>query len=475
MKRIRFAAAVLIAVLVAVPMFGARGSANFSRLVTLGDSYGAGVESASLNERHQPWSWSAVLARQLGYKICAPNASAADNCFAVPLVSYPGIGPELVLVNLAPTIAPASTSNGTPLMTTFGRPYNNLAVPGATLQALLALKGNEPATNTPTTFGQFILRGLGTQIEQAKLLNATFVAMWIGGNDALGSVQAGTDQGMTSVADFTTRYNAILDALVAAVPNAGMVVGNIPDNVFSLPLVNTIPPFIVNPTTRQPVLGPNGQPIYYIADLGDGNIGQLPAGSFVLLTAQTRLGSGFGFPAVPPFNALPNAGKPLPASDVITPTEAANISARVAQYNAVINTAASAKQIPVADIRGLFNRVTANPITGAGGLTIGPVKITNAYVTGGFFSLDGFHLTDLGYLLFANEYIKAINDGYDTEIPLASITQLFANNGAFFPETTSGQIVVDASSFVLTEEASKQITNLWAQPTIRKIRSIRNH
>ena len=468
MKRIKFAAAVLIAVLVAVPMFGARGSADFSRLVTLGDSYGAGVENGSLNERHQPWSWSSVLAKQLGYTICGPTATAADPCFAVPLVSYPGIGPDLVLTSLAPTIVPASTSNGTPLMTTFGRPYNNLAVPGATLAALLALKGTEPATNTPTTFGQFILRGLGTQIEQAKLLNASFVAVWIGGNDALGSVLAGTDQGLTTAADFTTRYNAILDSLIAAVPNAGMVVGNLPDNVNSLAVANTVPPFIVNPTTRQPVLGPDGKPIYYIADLGGGTIGQLPAGSLVLLTAQTRLGTGFGFPNVPPFNALPNAGKPLPASDVLTPTELANIVARVREYNTSIASAAAARNIPVADVKGLFDSVTVNPLTGVGGRTIGPIKLTNAYLTGGFFSFDGFHLTDIGYLLFANEYIKAINAGYDTEIPLASITQLYANNGALFPDT-------NASGAVLSEAAAQQINSMWAAPTVRKLRSIRNH
>jgi phospholipase/lecithinase/hemolysin len=467
MKRIQFAAAVLIAVLVAVPMFGARGSADFSRLVTLGDSYGAGVESGSLNERHQPWSWSAILAKQLGYHICPATASAADNCFAVPLVSYPGIGPELVLVNLAPTVAPASTTNGTPLMTTFGRPYNNLAVPGATVAALVALKGNEPVTNTPTAYGQFILRGLGTQIEQAKLLNASFVALWIGGNDFLGPALAGTDQGLTSAADFKTRYEGMLDSLIAAVPNAGMVVGTLPQN-FGAPVVSAVPPFIVNPTTRQPVLGPNGQPIFYIADLGGGNIGQLPAGSLVLLTAQTRLSTGFGFPNIPPFNALPNAGKPLPASDVLTPTELATISARVAEYNGIITSAASARNIPVADIRGLFDRVVANPVTGAGGITIGPLKITNSYITGGFYSLDGFHLTDLGYLLFANEYIKAINAGYGTEIPLASIAQLFANNGAFFPET-------NAAGATLSEAASQQITSMWAQPTIKKLRAIRNH
>ncbi|HJQ35594.1 MAG TPA: SGNH/GDSL hydrolase family protein [Thermoanaerobaculia bacterium] len=470
MKRIKFAAATLIAVLVAVPMFGARGSADFSRLVTLGDSYGAGVENGSLNERHQTWSWPAILARQVGYTICPPNATAADHCFAVPLVSYPGIGPDLALVNLAPTIAPVSTTNGAPLMNTFGRPFNNLAVPGATVGALVALKGNEPATNTPTTFGQFILRGLGTQIDQAKLLNASFVAVWIGGNDFLGSVLSGTDQGMTSTTDFKARYEGMLDSLIAQLPNAGMVVGTLPDNPAGAAILATVPPFIVNPTTRQPILGPNGQPIYYIADLGGGNIGQLPAGSLVLLTAQARLQTGFGFPAIPPFNALPNAGKPLPASDVITPTEAAAIAARVAEYNGVITTAASARNIPVADIRGLFNRVTVNPLTGAGGITIGPIKVTSSYITGGFFSLDGFHLTDLGYLLFANEYIKAINSGYDTEIPLASITQLFANNGAFFPDVTPLQQQVS-----LNEAASLQITAMWAQPTIKKIRSFRLH
>ena len=284
-KVVKLAAAVLIAALVAVPMSAARGSADFSRLVTLGDSYGAGVHSGSLNERHQVWSWSAILAKQLGYRICAANATATDNCFAVPLVSYPGIGPELVLTSLSPTIVPASTSNGAPLMTTFGRPYNNLAVPGATLAALFALKGTEPSTNTPTTFAPFILRGLGTQIEQARTLNASFVAMWIGGNDVLGSVLAGTDQGLTSTADFTARYNAILDALVTALPNAGMVVGNLPNNAGALAVANTIKPFILNPA--------NGQPIFFIADLGGGTIGQLPADARVLLTAQPRLQSGF--------------------------------------------------------------------------------------------------------------------------------------------------------------------------------------
>src|SRR5215212_10914352 len=117
MKNLKFAAAVLIAVLVAVPMFGARGTADFSKFVALGDSYGAGVESSSLNERHQAWSWPAVIARQVGLNLCAPNAAVTDPCFAQPLVSYPGIGPEMVLTSLAPSISVAP-GLGSPLMPT---------------------------------------------------------------------------------------------------------------------------------------------------------------------------------------------------------------------------------------------------------------------------------------------------------------------------------------------------------------------
>ena len=62
MTRIRIFMVVLIITLVAAPMFAARGSADFTRFVAIGDSYGAGVESGSLNLNHQPFSWPSVLA-----------------------------------------------------------------------------------------------------------------------------------------------------------------------------------------------------------------------------------------------------------------------------------------------------------------------------------------------------------------------------------------------------------------------------
>lgn len=476
-KHIRFATVVLIAVLAAVPMFAARGSANFSRLVILGDSYGAGFESGSLNERHQEWSWGAVLAKQLGYRICPATATATENCFAVPRVSFPGFGNELVLNSLVPSpvIAPAP-GQAAPLMLNFGRPYNNLSIPGATVGALLTLTGAEPQTPgepTAVTMGRFILRGLGTPVQQAIAQQPTFIALWIGGNDYLNVIFSGNPATITSAADFKTRYEALLDSLIAGAPNAGMVVGNLP--VAVVPYLTLVPPVLVDPTTRQPILI-GGQPVFFMVDAGNGQ--QVPITATTLLPLHTRekLAQGYGLPAlfknIPPFNLLPHVGEPLSPNDVITPEEFVAIAARVAEYNAIINAAAAQRNIPVADVAGLFNRVHAT-----GGLQLGPINVSAAPVSGGFYSFDFFHLTDLGYLLFANEYIKAINAGYDTEIPLASISQLFANNGAFFGNDglTTAPLSFTGPNNGISSEGLKQIMSFWAQPKPVVRRRVASH
>jgi hypothetical protein len=120
-KSFRIATA-LLALLIAIPGFAARGSADFTRFVALGDSYGAGVSNGSWNENHTRYSWPAIIARQAG----APD-------FVQPLVSFPGLGPEIQLVDVVsfpPRLVPAS-GNAVPLNVTFPRPFNNLSIPGA--------------------------------------------------------------------------------------------------------------------------------------------------------------------------------------------------------------------------------------------------------------------------------------------------------------------------------------------------------
>ena len=462
MKRIksisRIAAVLMLTLLVAAPMFAARGKADFTRFVALGDSYGAGVESGSLNQTHQQYSWPAIIARQAG----APD-------FQQPLVSFPGIGNELVITDITtfpPTIVPAS-GKGQPVNLSLPRPYNNLSIPGANVSDLTTLTGAQQPTGTASSFAQFILRGQGTAVQQAAAQHPTFIAIWIGGNDLLGSVLSGTPKALTPTDTFRTAYNKMLDQLVAGAPDAGMVVGSLPTNPLALPVLTTVPAVLIDPSTRKPVLI-GGNPIPLVGELGDGTTGPLPLGTFVLLPYASQIATGYGLPAIlkadPRFANLPNIGKPLLDAWTLTPAEAQQIAARAVEYNQVINDAASSRNIPVADIKRLFDKF-ASPQ----GYRVGPFVFTGAYITGGLFSLDGFHMTDLGYTLFANQYIRAINAAYGTNIPLASIATVFQNNGAFFPtqQMTSGNFLIEGMSWQVSDDASKEMLQ-FASPVPAK-------
>lgn len=420
MNRFMKSAAFVIATAIALPMYAARGKADFTHFVTLGDSFGVGVSSVGANITHQRYSWPAVIARQVGLRTDCIGFDAPD-CFQIPYISEPGILPELQLISLSPLSVTLKPGLGAAINSGLQRPYNNLSIDGSEIGDAIAVDGDgNEAFSAP-----IVLRGLGSVTDQAIRQNPTFIAMWLGGDDGFNGASSGDPANMTPLAKFTSDYAAVLDKFVTGAPNAGIVVGNLPTDIRGIPFVSLIPPVLLNPATNQPLLI-SGQPVPLIADLGGGNIGQLPPGSLVLLTAQTLLQSGYGIPAalrpvLDPTNRLPNFGKPLPGDQVLTPTEVAAINKGLTDFNAAIASLAAARNIPVVDINGLFNRIKA-------GMQVGPFFLNTSFITGGIFSLDGYHLTDIGYSVFANEYIKTINSAYGTHIPLASIATFLQNN-----------------------------------------------
>jgi len=466
----RIATVALAIAVIAAPGFAAVGSANFKTVVAIGDSYGAGYESNSLNEHHSIYSWPAIVAKQLGIPLCTLGSSATDNCFAQPIVSYPGIGPEMVLMDIStyPPVIVNAPGQGSPLNTTFGRAYNNVSIPGANVADTLNVTG---AVAKPTRgveqLAQFILRGPVSEVDAVTSLKPTFILVWIGGNDFLGSATGGTIAGLTPLATFTNAYGQMLDRLVAT--GAGVVVGTLPTNPIAVPFFKTVPTILINPATRTPVLGPTGQPITLIGQTDVSPfVGQLQAGSLLTLQAGSLIAQGFGIPSalksiLDPTNKLPLFGTPLPDSVVLTPIEQTALIGRIADYNTAITAAAASRNIPVADIKGLFDRF-------ASGINVGPFHLTSDYITGGIFSLDGIHLTDIGYTLFANEYIKAINAGYGTHVPVASVATFMQNND---PATkmASGAAAYPGIMWIMSDEASKSLSQMFSvtsTPTSRR-------
>lgn len=416
----RFAAALVMVLLIATPSFAARGKADFRTFVTMGDSLTFGISNLAGVVTHQQFSWPAIFARQVGLRTDCNASNDAPNCFQQALISEPGVLPELVLTSLSPLGIGLKPGLGSAINSTLARPYNNLAIDGAEIADAISVDGD----GNEAFSGPIVLRGQGSVIDQALRLNPTFIGIWFGADDFFGTLEAGTPAGLTPTADFTRDYATVLDRLIAGAPNAGMVVGNLPSDIRGLPFVSAVPTILIDPASGKPVLGPDGKTIALVADLGGGNFGQLPAGSAILFTAAGLLRSGYGIPAAfkPLLPNLPDVGKPLPASAVLTPDEIAAFNTRIAEYNATITTLAAARNIPVADIGGLFMRAATT------GVQVGPFNFNLKYLTGGVISIDSAHPTDLGYVLVANEFIKTVNRAYGTHIPLASITQVFQNN-----------------------------------------------
>jgi lysophospholipase L1-like esterase len=367
------------AILALLTLAGAHAAAaqTFNVYVSIGDSLAAGFTNGSLVETHQRYSVPLLIAQQAG----------VSGSFQQPTVGVPGIPPELRLVSLVPTvISPVSSTPGRPLNLNLQRPYNNLAVPGATAVDALT------RTTDGGGFHDLVLRGLGTQIAQAKALRPSFVTLWIGNNDVLGAAIRGKvipGQTITPVQDFRQVYAGILAELRST--GARIVAANLPD-VTSIPFVTTIPPVVVNPQTRQPVIV-NGSTVPLL-----GPNGPLPSGSYVTLAASTLLAQGIGIPQV-----LGGTGTPLPNEVVLDPGEIATIRDYVNTNNQAIRALCDAVSVPVLDVNALLAEIASV------GREIGGIRVTADFLTGGVFGYDGVHPTDLGYAILANEWIAAIN------------------------------------------------------------------
>ncbi|HYH44102.1 MAG TPA: SGNH/GDSL hydrolase family protein, partial [Thermoanaerobaculia bacterium] len=319
----------------------AEAQVDFTRYVAVGDSLTAGFMSGSLVQTGQVNSYPALLFRQ---------ATGQATGFEQPLVSQPGIPGVLRLTSLVPVIVAPTPGRGNPLNLNLQRPYNNLAVPGADARDVLARVTDGGGLH------DLILRGLGTQVQQARALNPTFVSIWVGNNDALAAATSGiiNDTTLTPLASFEADYRAIVAQL--AQPGVELAIANIPD-VATIPYVTTIPSVLVNPATNQPVVI-NGNLVPLL-----GPNGPLTAADRVLLPASAALAQGIGIP-----QAAGGTGQPLPDSLVLSAAEVATIRARVAAFNTVIRTVANERGAAFVDANAILQRAATT------GLQVGGIN-----------------------------------------------------------------------------------------------------
>lgn len=392
-----------------------KNAGNFSNTVFLGDSLTAGYQSSSLLDTQQVHGWAPLVATQANFNIVQP------------LIAFPGAPNVLQLVSAGPPPVITSAPGATTGRDNFAIQVTDLAVPGAFVNDVANTIPLANPTPGQQQINQLVLGfpGLGygqaySQATFAVKAQPTTIFLWIGNNDALIADLTGTPASMTSVADFTTQYQALM-AILTTQTSAHLVIGNIPD-VTQVPYL----------TPAAVILGLYSQATGLPAATLSALLGIAP-GDYVTPAGTAQIAAILAKKQKPP---LTDAG-------VLTAAEAASVKTQVAAFNQVIAQAASAAGATLVDINALFAQVSTS------GLTVNGYTGTARFL-GGFFSLDGIHPTNTGYAVVANKFIDSMNAAIKTTIPDVALGPIAAADPLWPPNLAkaTGQMAIPASAGV---------------------------
>jgi hypothetical protein len=409
-----------------------RGSADFTRYISIGNSLTAGYADGGLYLDGQLNSYPSIIAKQMqsvgGGAFTQPLFSA-DQANGSGYLSLTGFNPDgtpittPVTNNLAVRgIQPIPGFGNVVLYTKYTGDINNYGVPGIKLLHIVyapygnlngyyerLLPGNSPANST-------------TYLDFVTAKPFTFFSNWLGNNDALGyATSGGAGDVLTPKDQFSQLYGLLISKMTANGQKG--VVGTIPD-VTSVPYFNTVTVGAVLGAVQK--ANPTVKALYINALVSGATYAPRAATAkdLIVLTFPT---SKIGQPVVTPYGTLPYGLTPVTPIDnqyVLDENEVALTESYVSSYNETIKSIAAAKGLAVFDAFTFLNNIKLH------GLVVNGVSLNSGYISGGIFSLDGVHLTPRGYAIVANEFIKAINAKYGSSIPLANISDY---RGVKFP------------------------------------------
>ncbi|MFI5157610.1 MAG: SGNH/GDSL hydrolase family protein [Sphingobacteriales bacterium] len=404
------------------------GTANFSRYIAVGNSLTAGYSNGGLYLAGQENSYPSIMAAQMksvgGGAFNQPlfTTAQANGSGYLNLKTISAAGTPVLDTILPQAIRGAYNAPGfgqVVLYTKYTGDIENYGVPGIKLLNItFAQYGNYNGYFERLLPGDGSTSVLNTDyLDFVTAKPFTFFTDWLGNNDALAyATSGGAGDVLTDKTTFAQLYELSLQTLTKS--GAKGVVATIPD-VTSIPYFNTVTVGAVNATlaanTQLTALGLNK---LYINALVSGTTyaPRLATNNdLIVLTFPTiKLGTIVNSPAGPlPYGVTPYT--PVDNQYVLDANEVALTRSYVQSYNNTIKTQAAARGLGVFDAYTFLNNIQLH------GLEVDGISLSSAYITGGLFSLDGVHLTPRGYAIIANEFIKAANGTYGSNIPLANV------------------------------------------------------
>lgn len=419
------------------------GTADFTKVVALGDNYFSGYRDGALYAEGQNASVSAIVQKQMSlvtpseFNVAALPEGQDVGTNVKPWVSIfqtrSFLGDKVDCegeTSLSPLSDSIPFATGLNMLAPYsGAVVQNIGVPSAATSDMLSTGFGMPYDSGSVFYHRIATNpGTSTMLSDAADQNASFYLLQAGMADIYNSVLKGGTLPIPDVADFTANLDQILSTLSAN--GSKGAIANIP-HFEDLPYFTTIPALgaeldinkadslndiydLINVDTNYVnwVVGPNG---FVIDDpLAPQGIRQLTGEENVCLIANLDSMRCFLVGLV--FNTLPD-------SYVLDRDEIPGITATIDAYNAAIASKAAQYDIPVVDLNSYLASVND-------GVQVNGVDFTSEFAAGGMFSLDGLHPTPRGSALIANQFIEAINAHYGSTIPQAQIADY---NGVFFP------------------------------------------
>jgi lysophospholipase L1-like esterase len=407
-----------------------KGNIDVTRFVALGDSITAGYTDGALCHYGQQNTYANLIATQF------KHFGGGD--FKQPFINPNSVGMGfsgnscLVLKNSISSIEPTSmslayiaTEGDSSVFTennyeTAG-PFNNMGIPGSKAISIVTETYGNPA-NGDGNYNPFFTRmasnpATASVLSDALLVEPTFFSLFIGNNDVLAyALSGGTLDVITPLEGkpgegFEESLHVIVNALITN--GAKGAIANLPD-LNSVPYFAAIPynglvlnehdilllnnkyfsrgfhffkgrnPFVINESAENP-----------------NKIRQIKKGESILLDILFDVNKE---------NYLKGI-MPIPKKYVLINSEKLKIENTIKAYNKCIKSISEEKKLAFVDVNALLKTARTDRIYNS-------FLYKFNYKNGGVFSLDGLHPNAYGQVLLANEFIKAINVTYNSDIPL---------------------------------------------------------
>ena len=450
------------------------GTADFTRIISVGNSITAGFANGALYDDGQANSFGSIVAGQL--LIITPGIYNQPDinsplgylgiASGIPGIPDGSLMGRLRLVNpddplddpLPQPIIPGDPFND--IYTGDKSAMNNFGVPGMRLIDADVIG----YANDNKYYKRFALdENNSSLISDAVAADGSFFTFWLGNNDVLGFATAGAsgnpsgdgsnDDDLISLSIFESKYEPIISQLLSN--GAQGVIANIA-NVTDIPFFTTVPYDLLyfdasDPADTLKMYDLNQLYTTYNEDLAvavlNGEIDSTEANQRVIKFALGNNGvviydknltdlSGDGtesirmsdtndlltFLAITVFDQDLGAGligSEVPFDDeyVLTPEEQSIILERTAGFNEIIQATINdhREKLALVDINTIFKELAAS------GANINGSPITaSIFPPFGGFSLDGTHPNPRGAAFIANHFIEAINIKFMAIIPLVN-------------------------------------------------------